>query len=694
MTEKKIDKKNTSHSAFEEALRKREWIFTKAMAESLPGSFSVNDENGLLVWWNAYYRDVIVGKTDIEMASTNAIEAFHPDDRSMVIEKMRNVLTLGTEEVGEGRVLVQGGPKFQWRMITGKRIVIDGHPFVVAVGIDITARKRREAITALRLRLLDLVETHSLEKLLKAALDEALRLTESATGFFNVISEGQKTFSTRVLSTGTQAADEKRPELLLNEAGILADATSERRLVFNNFYGASTNSAGELSAPDIRQRILFNPLIQGETLTQLLCVGGKSYDYDEDDAVMVEAIANLASDIVARKHADLSEQKLLKILFQAQKMEMVGQLAGGIAHDFNNMFGVILGNVEMAMNWNILEEPILGNMKAILKATEHSADLTRQLIAFSRKQTVMPIVLDLNIIVEKMLSVLRRLIGENITVVWIPEPQRTSVKMDPSQIDLMLANLCVNSRDAIKDVGKITIETRRVNVSKTECTAGHACKNPGEYVMFAVTDNGCGIDQRDLPHIFEPFFTTKENRNGTGMGLATIYGIVKQNNAFIECLSELGRGTTFNIYMPLHLDYGAEDRIAKQAPSISHRNELILLVEDEPDILNIYKLMLESKGYGVLDAVTPSDALRIAHEYGSKIHLLITDVVLPEMNGCELSKQLKLLAPDLKVLFISGYTPDDINIQGELDLGVNFIQKPFSLKALIIAIQKLFSSPE
>ena len=694
MTEKKIDIKNTSLSAFEEALRKREWIFTKAMAESLPGSFSVNDENGLLVWWNAYYRDVIVGKTDIEMASTNAVEAFHPDDRSMVIEKMTNVLTLGTEEVGEGRIMVQGGPKFQWRMITGKRIVIDGHPFVVAVGIDITARKRREAITALRLRLLDLVETHSVEELLKAALDEALRLTQSATGFFNMISDDQKTFSMRVLSTGTQAPDEKRPELLLNEAGILADATSERRLVFNNFYGASTNPAGKLSSPDTRQRILFNPLIQGETLTQLLCVGGKSYDYDEDDAVMVEALANLASDIVARKHADLSEQKLLKILFQAQKMEMVGQLAGGIAHDFNNMFGVILGNVEMAMNWNILEEPILGNMKAILKATEHSADLTRQLIAFSRKQTVMPIVLDLNIIVEKMLSVLRRLICENITVVWIPEPQRTSVNMDPSQIDLMLANLCVNSRDAIKDVGKITIETRRVNVSKTECTAGHACKNPGEYVMFAVTDNGCGIDQRDLPHIFEPFFTTKENRNGTGMGLATIYGIVKQNNAFIECLSELGRGTTFNIYMPLHLDYGAEDRIAKQAPSISHRNELILLVEDEPDILNIYKLMLESKGYGVLDAVTPSDALRIAHEYGSKIHLLITDVVLPEMNGCELSKQLKLLAPDLKVLFISGYTPDDINIQGELDLGVNFIQKPFSLKALIIAIQKLFSSPE
>ncbi len=694
MTEKKIDIKNTSLSAFEEALRKREWIFTKAMAESLPGSFSVNDENGLLVWWNAYYRDVIVGKTDIEMASTNAVEAFDPDDRSMVIEKMTNVLTLGTEEVGEGRIMVQGGPKFQWRMITGKRIVIDGHPFVVAVGIDITARKRREAITALRLRLLDLVETHSVEELLKAALDEALRLTQSATGFFNMISDDQKTFSMRVLSTGTQAPDEKRPELLLNEAGILADATSERRLVFNNFYGASTNPAGKLSSPDTRQRILFNPLIQGETLTQLLCVGGKSYDYDEDDAVMVEALANLASDIVARKHADLSEQKLLKILFQAQKMEMVGQLAGGIAHDFNNMFGVILGKVEMAMNWNILEEPILGNMKAILKATEHSADLTRQLIAFSRKQTVMPIVLDLNIIVEKMLSVLRRLIGENITVVWIPEPQRTSVKTDPSQIDLMLANLCVNSRDAIKDVGKITIETRRVNVSKTECTAGHACKNPGEYVLFAVTDNGCGIDQHDLPHIFEPFFTTKENRNGTGMGLATIYGIVKQNNAFIECLSELGRGTTFNIYMPLHLDYGAEDRIAKQAPSISHRNELILLVEDEPDILNIYKLMLESKGYGVLDAVTPSDALRIAHEYGSKIHLLITDVVLPEMNGCELSKQLKLLAPDLKVLFISGYTPDDINIQGELDLGVNFIRKPFSLKALIIAIQKLFSSPE
>ncbi len=266
--------------------------------------------------------------------------------------------------------------------------------------------------------------------------------------------------------------------------------------------------------------------------------------------------------------------------------------------------------------------------------------------------------------------------------------------MDPSQIDLILANLCVNSRDAIEDVGKITIETRRIHVNKSDITAGHACKNPGDYVMLAVSDNGGGIDRNDLPHIFEPFFTTKANRNGTGMGLSTIYGIVKQNNAFIECLSEQGRGTTFKIYMPLHLDYGDSGSMAQTEPSISQRKELILLVEDEQDILNIYKLMLESKGYGVLDAATPSDALRIAGEYGSKINLLIADVVLPEMNGCDLSRQVKLLCPDLKVLFISGYTTDDINIQGELDLGVNFIQKPFSLKALIIAIQKFFPNAE
>jgi PAS domain S-box-containing protein len=695
MTEKGYDKTTDAISFEGERIGVRERAFTKAMVESLPGSFSINDANGRLVWWNAYHRDEIVGKEDHEMFDTNAMEVFHPDDRAFASEKMLNVLNLGIEETSEGRVLLRGGPKFQWRMITGKRIMIEDNPFVVAVGIDITERKRFEAIMAFRLRLLEMAEISSAEELLSATLDEAERLTESSIGFFNVVTDDQTTFSIRVSSNNRQIKiqplDGECRELCLDEKELLADAIRNRVTVIDNNYTASANCTCAQDAHTDIKRILVIPLIRGVSVTALLCVGDKSYDYDEDDARMMGVMANLAWDIVSRKRAELSEEKIQEVLLQAQKMELVGQLAGGIAHDFNNMLGVILGNVEMAMNRQLIEEPLLSNMKAILKATGQSADLCNQLLAFSRKQSVMPIVLDLNTMVERMLAVLRRLIGEKISMIWVPEQRSTPVKIDPAQIELILGNLCVNSRDAIHGNGKITIETCRVHVEKSLSTAGHPCKEPGNYVMLAVTDNGCGIEKKDLPHIFEPFFTTKEMRNGTGMGLSTIYGIVKQNNASIECLSEQGRGTTINIYFPQHIGYADQDEHETPMPSSGCSKEMILLVEDEPDILTITKQMLENKGYSVLDAAAPSDALRIASEYKGEIHLLITDVVLPEMNGCDLSKKLQSRFPKLKTLFMSGYTTDIINNQGGFELGVNFIQKPFSINTLVFAIQKIFS---
>ncbi len=694
MTEKKCNKKIDAFSADGDRIKERESAFTKAMVESLPGSFSINDANGRLVWWNAYHRDEIVGKDESEMCYSDALEVFHPADKALALEKMLNVLNFGIEETSEGRVLLRGGPKFQWRMITGKRIIIDGNPFVVAVGIDITERKRSEVITAFRLCLLDMMENNSTEELLKVTLEEVERITESSFGFFHVISDDQATFLMRVSSTDTQinraVPEEKTLNFTLNEEEILAHAIREKRTVIDNNYTVSTNQSGAQDTPSSLNRILFVPLMRGVTVTALLCVGGKLYDYDEDDARMVNALANLAWDIVARKRAELSEQKIQEVLLQAQKMELIGQLAGGIAHDFNNMLGVILGNVEMAINHQAIEEPLLSNMKAILRATEHSADLTNQLLAFSRKQSVMPIVLDLNTMVERMLTVLRRLIGENISLVWRPEQQSTPVKIDPSQIDMILGNLCVNSRDAIHGIGTITIETRRVHVERSQCSANHPCKEPGDYIMLVVTDNGSGIAKKDLPHIFEPFFTTKEKKS-IGLGLSTIYGIIKQNSAFIECLSEQGKGTTFRIYLQRNIGYADQEESEQLIPSVGRSKEVILLVEDEPDILNICKLMLENKGYTVLDAAAPSDAIRIACEHRGQIHLLITDVVLPEMNGCDLSKKLQSIFPNLKTLFMSGYTTDVINNQGVLDLGVNFIQKPFSINALILAIHKIFA---
>ncbi|MGB7512479.1 MAG: GAF domain-containing protein, partial [Pelodictyon phaeoclathratiforme] len=360
------DKKKTDTCSFEEErIGVRERAFTKAMVESLPGSFSINDAHGRLVWWNAYHRDVIVGKDESEMFETNAMEVFHPDDRAFALEKMLNVLNFGTEETSEGRVMLRGGPKFQWRMITGKRIIIEDHPFVVAVGIDITERKRFEAIMAFRLLLLEMAENSTAEELLRATLDEAERLTESIIGFFNVITDDQKTFSIRVSSLSrqikTQVPEGEENAIGLDEEEILTDAIRERRSVIDNNYTGSLNCFSAQDPHVSVKRILFIPLMRGATVTALLCVGGKSYDYDDDDARTVGVLANLAWDIVSRKRAELSEKKIQEVLLQAQKMELLGQLAGGIAHDFNNMLGIILGNAETAMKRQVIEEPLLGN---------------------------------------------------------------------------------------------------------------------------------------------------------------------------------------------------------------------------------------------------------------------------------------------------------------------------------------------
>jgi len=432
--------------------------------------------------------------------------------------------------------------------------------------------------------------------------------------------------------------------------------------------------------------------MNGEMVIAVFGVSNKPYPYNDEDVGLVGSLANLVCDIVARKRAELSEQSTQGVLMQAQKMALVGQLAGGIAHDFNNMLGIILGNVEMAMEQQVFEKPAKQNLENILKATERSADLIRQLLAFARTQPVMPIVLELNSMVEGMLTMLRRLIGENITLIWIPGSHRALIKIDPTQIDQILVNLCVNSRDAIAGIGTITIETGQVHVDLADVAQGHPCKAPGDYATLSVSDNGSGIEKKNFPHLFEPFFTTKEERKGTGLGLSTVYGIAKQNKGGLEFRSELGKGTTFKIYFPLHNGDDYFSQPDPPTPSGSYGKEMILLVEDEPDILSLYKHMLQHHGYAVLSAATPTEAIRLLEAHRGEVHLLLTDVVLPEMNGCDLSKKLLLISPNLKTLFMSGYTNDIIARHGVLDEGVNFIQKPFSVKVLLATIQKMLKN--
>ncbi len=408
--------------------------------------------------------------------------------------------------------------------------------------------------------------------------------------------------------------------------------------------------------------------------------------YDEQGRVV--GTTGIAQDITERKEAEEARAKLEAQLQQAQKMESVGRLAGGVAHDFNNLLTAIIGNAELGLMKSDPTHPLHAYLLEIRKAAERSADLTRQLLAFARKQTIAPKMLNLNETVASMLKMLQRLIGENIDLNWQPEKDLWPVKLDPSQIDQILANLCINAGDAISGVGKITIETGNSSFDENYC-AHHAGFVPGEYVLLAVSDNGCGMDKETLAVIFEPFFTTKGFGKGTGLGLATVYGIIKQNNGFINVYSEPGQGTTFRIYLPRYPGEAGQVRTEGVSKPLLRGNETILLVEDEPSILEITREMLEEQGYAVLAANRPDEAIRLAREHAGDIHLLITDVVMPEMNGRDLAKKMLSLNQHLKCLFMSGYTSNVIAHHGVLEEGVHFTQKPFSMHGLATKVREV-----
>jgi PAS domain S-box-containing protein len=385
---------------------------------------------------------------------------------------------------------------------------------------------------------------------------------------------------------------------------------------------------------------------------------------------------------------DVTEKSALENqLLQAQKMESVGRLAGGVAHDFNNMLGVILGHAEMALELEGSSSKLQTNLNEIRKAAERSANLTRQLLAFARKQTVSPKVVDLNEAIGSMFNMLRRLIGENIQLDWHPGTGLWPVRMDPSQIDQIAANLCVNARDAIDGVGTISIETKSVTADEADCATRPGFV-PGDFVCLTIRDTGAGMDQETLSHIFEPFFTTKGLGEGTGLGLATVFGAVKQNNGFVFASSEPGEGTTFEIYLPRYAATDAPAPHVQTDPSAQQGDETILLVEDEVAILEMTAQMLEQLGYTVLAASTPGEAIQLARDHSGGLDLLLTDVIMPEMNGRDLAKNILAMYPDLKRLFMSGYTADVIAHQGVLDPGVHFIQKPFNTHSLTAKIRE------
>ena len=572
-----------------------------------------------------------------------------------------------------------------------------GIPCIIGWLYDVTVRKRQEAHLLCRANLFEKADTLSIEELLQATLDEAARLTESTIGFCTFLRDDLCSHTLQVLSSKANhmagCLGENGEIYSFDQAEYLTEALRcQKTVIHNDDDSAKKHRSRSGNYPEIRRTLVVSIMKDG-MVTAIFGVGGNSHFYDEYDNNLVTDFADLANDIVIRKRAELLEKSMEARLIQAQKMALVGKLINTVGSNYSQLLDIILDKVKKAMDPEMLQsnKSQLKNLGAIVEAACSSRDMMSQLLTFARSRPAMPIVLDLNILVDGLLGMLRERIGVNIQLLLIPDRERTLVKVDPSHIDQLLTLLCINARDAIAGNGKITIETGRIFIDEDDCAANHLFSAPGNYVALSVSDNGIGIEKKNLPYIFEPFFTTKKSEGEFGLGLSIAYGIAKQNKGCIDCRSELGKGTTFTIYLPHHT--GSHYLYEEEAPPITCQlKKKILLVEGEPEILNLYKRILEKAGYTVLPVDTPDEAIRIASEFDSDIDLLLSEVVLPEVNGCDLSKKLQKFCPKLKTLYLSGHHNDLIGQYGVLGKGAGFIRKPFFINELTLKVHNLLNS--
>lgn len=480
-----------------------------------------------------------------------------------------------------------------------------------------------------------------------------------------------------------------------DEHGMLRD---ERDVVFDRWYKPSTEWHHQTDVAyehtrDVefvwrgkvegRGDRVVAPMWDGKHIIGYLCADNllSGRVFSREQCQILALLANSLGRLCSVCHAQQEQRGLEAELHQAQKMEAIGQLAGGVAHDFNNMLAVVLGYTEMAMKKIDTQGQAHGMLLLAHKAIQRSSNLTRQLLAFARKEMVVPRLINLNETVSGTLKMLQRLIGDDIRLAWKPGTDLWSTRIDPAQVDQILINLLVNARDAINGAGLVTIETDNVtfhSISATDSTGPAS----GEYVLLAMSDSGAGMDKVTCERIFEPFFTTKEVGKGTGLGLSIVYGIVKQNGGLIDVYSEPGAGTTFRLYFPRAEEEPAEIPRDPAEELLINGNETILMVEDEPAMLSMGEAVLEELGYTVLAVDNPHQAIELAREREGKIDLLITDVVMPGMNGRELAAAIETVQPGLKCLYVSGYASDVIAKRGILNEGVDFLHKPFSLRAL------------
>jgi two-component system cell cycle sensor histidine kinase/response regulator CckA len=436
--------------------------------------------------------------------------------------------------------------------------------------------------------------------------------------------------------------------------------------------------------------IVVSGTIGEETAVEALQAGAADFIVKGKLTRLLPAVQRCLRESAAHRQAAEALRSTEEQLRQAQKLEAIGALAGGIAHDFNNMLSVILSYAGLVLDAVQPDDAIREDIVEIRRAAEKASELTRQLLAFSRKQMLQPRILDLNRVVTGLEKMLRRLLGEDVELSLLTTSKIGKVFADPGQVEQVIMNLVINARDAMPRGGKVAIETGDVQLDAAYARQ-HVDVASGSYVMLAVTDTGSGMDRATQARVFEPFFTTKEQGKGTGLGLSTVFGIVKQSEGHIWVYSEVGRGTTFKVYLPWR-EGEDETESDSPAPATVTGNETVLLVEDEEQVRVLVRTILRRAGYNVLEAQNGGEALLVCEQFESKIHLMISDVVMPRMSGREVADRLARVRPDMKVLFVSGYTHNAIVHHGVLDAGIHFLQKPITPDALLRKVREVLGA--
>lgn len=666
----------------EEALSISEEKFSKAFRSS-PQSIIISslsdgryiEVNDTFLTLTGYTREGVVGRTSLELNIWPS-----PEDRNRFLSLLeengivRNFETSYRRRSGEYGIV----------LLSSEVIELEGEQCLLSVAADITERKKAEDKI---LNIAQGVSATTGEEFFRSVIKHIAETLEGNYVFVGELIDAQPTRA-RVVALFREGEYGDSFEY------DLADTPCEN--VIASRLCSYPNGVQEQFPKD---QMLIDLGIEGYVGTPLFDSKKKVlglmvvlYRQPVKNVLLAESIMRIFAARVAseleRGQAEENLRKTAEQLRQAQKMEAIGRLAGGVAHDFNNLLTAIIGYAEVGMMRLNQGDPLRSILDEIIKAGERASTLTSQLLAFSRKQMLQMKVLDLNTVVSDMERMLKRLIGEDIDLITRKHSDIGRVSADRGQIEQVLMNLVINSRDAMPNGGTLTVETANVYLDENYVSA-HTDTQPGQYVMLAVSDTGQGMDADTLTHIFEPFFTTKSKGQGTGLGLSTVYGIIKQSGGDVWVNSEQGRGTTFKIYLPQVEQLEEETEVRKTSTGNGRGSETVLVVEDEDMVRRLTCQTLTINGYNVLEAPNPGTALLICEQHEGQIDLLVTDVVMPQMNGRELSDRLTPLRPGMKVLYMSGYTDSVVYQQMDWNSGLTFIQKPFSPHTLLRKVREL-----